>query len=204
MCTRQWQLPIRPIEVFNVLWRCWAAPPQPQTQAGLKMQTIMGWTMPVGDSSRMPAKLFLEEAPYSFSLTWDPMGAKISKRYSSYKSQPNVFKLVLLFPPMVLTKLRWGFWNFEVSFFNDFFIFFIFTTVAYGKWKTSIIWKTNHNRAKRSEIWDSLVVVHHHIWGTFGLVAFKVILMSFGALSIFRNLGLRIRDGREHLSGYNS
>ncbi len=27
------------------------------------------------------------------------MGAKISKRYSSYKEQPNVFKLVLNFPP---------------------------------------------------------------------------------------------------------
>ncbi len=28
---------------------------------------------------------------YSFSLTWDPMGLKISKGYSSYKSQPKVF-----------------------------------------------------------------------------------------------------------------
>ncbi len=28
---------------------------------------------------------------FSFSLTWDPMGAKVSKRYSSFKSQPNVF-----------------------------------------------------------------------------------------------------------------
>ncbi len=37
----------------------------------------------------------------SFSLTWDPMGAKISKRYSSYKSQPKVLKLVLNFPRKV-------------------------------------------------------------------------------------------------------
>ncbi len=36
---------------------------------------------------------------YSFSLTWDPIAAKILKRYSSYKSQPNVLKLVLNFPP---------------------------------------------------------------------------------------------------------
>ena len=35
----------------------------------------------------------------SFSLTWDPMGAKISKGCSSYKSQPQVFKLFLNFLP---------------------------------------------------------------------------------------------------------
>ncbi len=28
---------------------------------------------------------------FLFSLTWDPMGAKISKRYSSYKLQPKAF-----------------------------------------------------------------------------------------------------------------
>ncbi len=32
-----------------------------------------------------------------FSLKWDPMGVKISKRYS-YKLQPNVFKLAPNFP----------------------------------------------------------------------------------------------------------
>ena len=53
------------------------------------------------------------------------------------------------------------------------------------------------------KFWDSLIVVHH-IWDTFSLVAFNVILMSFGALLIFRNLDLMITDGREHLSGYNS
>ena len=65
------------------------------------------------------------------------------------------------------------------------------------KSKTSIIWKKSDRRAKRSEIWDSRVVVQH-IWGAFGLVAFKVILRSFRALSIFRNLGLMIRDRRKH------
>ena len=65
------------------------------------------------------------------------------------------------------------------------------------KSKTSITWKTSNRRANLSEIWDSRVVVQH-IWGTFGLVAFKVILRSFGALSIFRNLGLMIRDMRKH------
>ncbi len=33
------------------------------------------------------------------SLTWDPMGAKISKRNSSYKSQPKAFRLFLNFLP---------------------------------------------------------------------------------------------------------
>ena len=65
------------------------------------------------------------------------------------------------------------------------------------KSKTSVIWKTSDRRAKRSEIWDSWVVIQH-IRGTFGLLAFKVILRSFGALAIFRNLGLMIRDRRIH------
>ncbi len=34
---------------------------------------------------------------WAFSLTWDPMAAKISKRYSSYKSQAKAFKLLLTF-----------------------------------------------------------------------------------------------------------
>ena len=45
------------------------------------------------------------------SLTWDSMGAKISKCYSSYKLQAKVFKLLLIFFSMVLTKLHWDFWN---------------------------------------------------------------------------------------------
>ncbi len=45
---------------------------------------------------------------FSFSLTWDPMGAKISKRYSSYKSQPKVFKLFLNFPPNGPHKSMFG------------------------------------------------------------------------------------------------
>ncbi len=34
---------------------------------------------------------------FSFSLTWDPMGAKISKRYSYLKELLNLFKLFLKF-----------------------------------------------------------------------------------------------------------
>ncbi len=52
---------------------------------------------------------------FSFSLTYDPMGAKISKRYSSYKSQPNVSNVSWIFFPVVLTKLRLEFLKFWVS-----------------------------------------------------------------------------------------
>ncbi len=68
--------------------------------------------------------------------------------------------------------------------------------------KTSIIWKASDRRVKRSEIWDSRTVLQH-IVGTFDLVAFNVILESFGALSIFRNLRLMIR-GKNILSGCKS
>ncbi len=40
------------------------------------------------------------------------MGVKISKRYSSSKSQPNVFKLFLNFLPNGPHKLRLGFLKF--------------------------------------------------------------------------------------------
>ncbi len=41
------------------------------------------------------------------ALTWDPMGAKISKRYS-YKSHPNILKLVMNFPPNGPHKITLG------------------------------------------------------------------------------------------------
>ncbi len=80
-----------------------------------------------------------------------------------------------------------------------------FTIVAYQQIKTSIIWKMSDRRVKRREIWDSWVVIQH-IWGTFVLLAFKVILGSYSALAIFGNLGLMIRYRRKHfiLSGYES
>ncbi len=81
-------------------------------------------------------------------------------------------------------KYVWDFWNFEFMIFNDFFYENSnFTIVAYGEIKNLNIWKTSDRRAKRSEIWDSWVLIQH-IRGTFGLLAFKVILRSFGALAI--------------------
>ena len=55
---------------------------------------------------------------FSFSLTLDHMGVKISKRYSSYKSQPKVFKFVLNFPPNGPHQTTLRFLKFWVS---DFF-----------------------------------------------------------------------------------
>ena len=58
---------------------------------------------------------------FSFSLTGDPMGAKISKRYSSLKLLLNLFKLFLKFLlscPHKSTVL--DFWNFEFPIFNEF------------------------------------------------------------------------------------
>ncbi len=72
---------------------------------------------------------------FSFSLTWDPMGVKISKRCSSYKSQPKVLNFSWSFLSIVLTKLHLGFLN-EFLIFNDFFFKHIkLTIVAYGEIK---------------------------------------------------------------------
>ena len=73
---------------------------------------------------------------FSFLLTWDPMEVNISKHYSSYKSQPKVFKLVLNFPPSGPHKTV--FVIFEIlsfRFLRIFFQNFKFTIVAYGEIK---------------------------------------------------------------------
>ena len=56
-----------------------------------------------------------------FSLTWDPMGVEISKRYYPYKSQPKVSKLFLNFLTNGPHKSMFGIfenWNF-----NEFYSF---------------------------------------------------------------------------------
>ena len=52
---------------------------------------------------------------FPFSLTWDPMGAKISKCYSSYKLQPNVLKLLLHFFNGPQKTTFGNFWNWNVN-----------------------------------------------------------------------------------------
>ena len=70
-----------------------------------------------------------------FSLAWDPMGVKISKCYSSNKSQSKAFTLVLNFPPNGPHKTMFG--SFEILSFFNFFFFenFKFTIVPYGQIK---------------------------------------------------------------------
>ncbi len=43
---------------------------------------------------------------FHFVFVWDPMEAKISKRYSFYKSQPKVLNFSRIFFRIVVTKLR--------------------------------------------------------------------------------------------------
>ncbi len=84
------------------------------------------------------------------------------KRYCSYKLQPKILKLVLNFPPNGRSSqiLVWDFWNFEFPIFNIFFRKFqIHHCSLWRNQKTSIIRKTSDRRAKRSEIWDSWVVL---------------------------------------------
>ncbi len=63
---------------------------------------------------------------FSFSLTWDPMGAKPSKRYSSLKKLLNLFKLLLNFLLSGAHKSTvLDFWNFEFRIFHEFFSFLL-------------------------------------------------------------------------------
>ena len=122
------------------------------------------------------------------------MGVQISKRYY-FQTCPDFFL------PMVLTKLRWAFLKFK---FSDFYRFFFenFNSPLYPmeKTKTSVTWKTIDRRATRSEICDSWVLVHvedicmaylsHNVQCQFGVIC--------GAFTIFRYLGLMIRDRRKY------
>ena len=49
------------------------------------------------------------------SLTWSPIGVRVSKLYSSFKWQPNVFNLVLGFRPYGPQKICWRFSKFSIS-----------------------------------------------------------------------------------------
>ncbi len=86
-----------------------------------------------------------------------------SQRKSSYGLQPpNVFKHFLNCPPNGPHKTTLEIFKFEFLIFNN-----LFSKISnsrlypMGKPKTSIIWKTSHRRAKRSEIW--------HSWGYFNI-----------------------------------
>ena len=107
-------------------------------------------------------------------LTWDPMGVKVSKHYSSYKSQS--FHTVLNFPSNCQHKTTLG--TFATLRFR--FLRIIFSKISNSplyhteKPKTSIIWKISDRGAKRSEFGASMQYSNIYI-GTFDLVPFKVI-----------------------------
>ncbi len=88
----------------------------------------------------------------SFSLTWDPMGGKTSKCYSSLKSFLNPFKLFSEFSSQWYSqKYCFGLLKFLSFWFLTNFL--ISPLYPMGKPKTLFIWKTSDRGAKRSEIW---------------------------------------------------
>ncbi len=131
-----------------------------------------------------------------------PLGVKISTTVLFLQNATKSFETCLEFSSQSqsLHKTTFVFFLiFEFPIFNYFFSKISNSPLQpIEKSKTSIIWKTSERRAKRSEIWE---VVVQHIWGTFDLLAFNCTLGSFGALSIFSNLGLMIRD-RKNLFGW--
>ena len=83
------------------------------------------------------------------SVTWDPMGVKTSKRYSSLKSLLNLFDMFLNF---LINGPRKGtvldFWNCEFLIFIEF-----HHCTLWGNKKGLNYLETSDRRAKRSEIW---------------------------------------------------
>ncbi len=77
---------------------------------------------------------------------------------------------------------------FKISRFRFLTIFFLKNckfTIVWENPKPQFVWKTSDCRAKWNETVDSRALVVH-VWGTFHLVAFKIIWGNFGALAIFR------------------
>ena len=75
-------------------------------------------------------------------------------------------------------------WHLKCQKFENWKTHWHLTLWSMGKWKLVNILEMANGRAKRSEIWDSGVIVEH-VWGTFDRAAFKVIWGSFVALGIF-------------------
>ncbi len=94
---------------------------------------------------------------FSFSLTWDPMGAKIQNATPPSNHFWICSTFSWIFFSVVLTKVL--FWLFEILNFRFLTNFWISPFYPLGKPKTSIIWKTSDRGAKRSEIWASGVSI---------------------------------------------
>ena len=75
------------------------------------------WLSPPANSAHQFPDYF-----FIFLSTWDPMGGKTAKRYSSHKSLLNVLKLLLIFFLQYPHKVTFSdFWNFEILNFKGFF-----------------------------------------------------------------------------------
>ncbi len=88
---------------------------------------------------------------FSFSVTWDPMEAKISKRYSSLKSLLNHFKIFWTFFSVVLTKVL--FWIFEILSFRFLTNFEFHHCSIWGNQKPPLSGKRSTVERNRVKFW---------------------------------------------------
>ncbi len=90
---------------------------------------------------------------FSFWLTWDPMGVKTSKPYSSLRSLFKLFKRVMKFLLSCRHKNTvLNCWNLEFTIFHDFLKFII---IPYEETKNPNHLEKERLGAKRGEIWAS-------------------------------------------------
>ncbi len=147
---------------------------------GPSARTFFSW---IFEKKKKKLSMFYTFFPLFFKIA--PYGRTISKHY--YKSHPKGRTSPEFSSQWSLTNYIQDFWNYKFPIFNDFFFNFKFTIVLCGKTKSQFSRKMRDHRVKWSLIWNSQAVIVH-IWGTFGLVALKVILGSFSALAIFAKI----------------
>ncbi len=127
---------------------------------------------------------------FSFSLKWDPMGAKTSKHYSlkSFLNLFNLFRNFLLSGLHKITVL--DFWNFEFSILA---IFFNLTILPSGETKNPNYLK--NERPQSETEWNLGPGGEYSVYtGYFWHLIIKVILGSFGAFRF--STSLYLENGR--------
>ncbi len=108
------------------------------------------------------------------------MGAKISKHYSSSKSQPNVFKLLLNFLPNGPHKTVFGIFEIlKIEILNVFFFIFVNMGPSRSKnFKTLLLLQI---AAKNFETCSEFATngPHKTMWGIFGILSFPFLTILF-------------------------
>ncbi len=135
-------------------------------------------------ASRSPGLLF---------LTWDHIGEKKTSNDILSESTKQICSRKVMHTPKK-GLYRCCIKNCEISNFgflaNFSVLFGRLTWEPMGNYNKCDIMETASRRAKLTKIWDSGISVTH-MWGTFDLVVFKLILGSFGALvskwPVYRN-----------------